>query len=534
MTVSAARLREMATDPAVFRKHVMIDTDKGPRAAAELHDDWQVADFTALDPAWKRVSGVATDSNMVRAWLERPRGHSKTSDTALMILWVVAFALRRLRGVAAAADLDQARLIRDAIDSIVRLNPWLSAIIDVQRNAVENTRTGSRLDIITADAKSSYGILPDFIVCDELTHWPGRELWDSLLSSAAKRSHCLTIVITNAGHLGTWQHETRKAVLSSGNWHSSILDGPRASWITTDILDEQRRLLPELAYRRLWLNAWTSGTGDALDPDDVDAAIDHELSPLSGHMIRDPNRARIKDLPYLGPADDIPTRNEIRYSFVAGLDLGIRNDHCALVVLATDAETQRIQVADVRSWAPTTGRDIDLIAVEAAIREAHHRFRFSVLRYDPYQAALMAQRLQRSGIHCQEVPFSGKNLDQMASTLLEVFRNRRIDIPGKLADGIDERDDPFRRLVRDLLRLTIVEKSFGFKLESTRDEEGHADTATALAIALSAALRASPSTIHSVCNPIEIFRESTRLHHEFLHSPIPERPQSHVNRPFFE
>ena len=72
----------------------------------------------------------------------------------------------------------------------------------------------------------------------------------------------------------------------------------------------------------------------------------------------------------------------------------------------------------------------------------------------------------------REVTFNGQNLDRMASTLLDVFRSRRIDMY----------ECP--RLISDLRRLTIEEKSYGYKLTSVRDESGHADTATALAIGL--------------------------------------------------
>jgi len=60
----------------------------------------------------------------------------------------------------------------------------------------------------------------------------------------------------------------------------------------------------------------------------------------------------------------------------------------------------------------------------------------------------------------------------MASWLLQVFIGRNI--------SLYPQDD----LKRDLLRLSIVRKSFGHKLEGTRDEYGHCDRATALTIAL--------------------------------------------------
>jgi len=56
--------------------------------------------------------------------------------------------------------------------------------------------------------------------------------------------------------------------------------------------------------------------------------------------------------------------------------------------------------------------------------------------------------------------------------LLAVFRNRAIDL---------YRDE---QLVRNLHRLMIVERRYGFKLEAVCDEFGHADRAIALSIIL--------------------------------------------------
>ena len=89
--------------------------------------------------------------------------------------------------------MDQARLLRDAIGRLAYCNPWLSAIIEIQNYKVANPRTGSSLDIITSDAPTSYGLTPDAVVCDEVVHWRRRDLWDSLISSAAKRSTCMFV-----------------------------------------------------------------------------------------------------------------------------------------------------------------------------------------------------------------------------------------------------------------------------------------------------------------------------------------------------
>ena len=79
-----------------------------------------------------------------------------------------------------------------------------------------------------------YGLTPDFAVVDEVTHWRSRDLWDALLSSAAKRSTCMFVVISNAGFLDDWTWQTRELIRTDPAWYFSRLDGPVASWITPD------------------------------------------------------------------------------------------------------------------------------------------------------------------------------------------------------------------------------------------------------------------------------------------------------------
>ena len=110
---------------------------------------------------------------------------------------------------------------------------------------------------------------------------------------------------------------------------------------------------------------------------------------------------------------------------------------------------------------------------------ARRRYGVTGVFYDPWQAEYMAQTLRNDGVRMEPMPFTGQNLTKMASVLLETFRSRRIDLY------------PDAQLIADLERLSIVERSYGYRLESTRDETGHADRATALAIALPIATEVS-------------------------------------------
>jgi hypothetical protein len=440
-------------------------------------DDWQRKDFEALDSGWKRaVLGSKHKATYQRGWLERPRGHSKSLDLGIMAAFALFASRRRLSGIGAAGDRDQARILRDAIGRLVFINPWLGRIIEVQNYRVVNSRTESALDIISSDAPTSYGLTPDFLICDEVTHWPKRDLWDSLVSSAAKRASCMFVVITNAGLDADWQWKARESIRSDPKWYFSRLEGPQASWITADRLEEQERLLPSIAFKRLWLNEWTSGGGDALTPETIDRAFRKDLRPMSGRIAG--------------------------YEFTAGLDLGVSRDASALCILGVN--DGHIRLAHTRVWRPTKGQKVNLVEVESALLKTHALFHLKSIAYDSWQATYLAQRLQsddfgrmvgtykpftppggarKTPLPMIEVPSTQKYLQAMASTCLEVFNDGRLELY------------PDAELEKDLRSMRVEERGAvngsgtgtGFRMVFPRTSLGHGDLGQAFLYALLAA-----------------------------------------------
>lgn len=473
-------VRQLQSDPRAFRRSLRIVTDSGEVPLGDVIEPWQSRDFNRLDLGWRKCIGQSTGRRIVvsRGWLERPRGHSKTSDIAAMVTWALFASRRPVRGVCAAVDRDQSKLLLDAIERLLVANPWLSKVLDLQSWKVVNRFTGAQLDIIAADASSSYGLLLDFCVLDEVAHWGKRDLFDSLMSSVAKRKNCLLLAITNAGFTDSWQHELRERVRVDDDWIFSRLDGPQASWISESILAEQQRLLPNVAFRRLWLNEWSSGGGDALPEELINDAFD------SAHR---PHTSARKG-----------------YTYVAGLDLGIVRDCSALVVLAVNrghSDHGRIELAMTRIWRPSSKRKVDLQDVEQCILETHSRFGLKSLSVDPWECRHMASRLQAGGLTAPwtpktnlksrrisviEIAPTGQNLQKQATSLLEAFNDRRIRLF----------DDPDLR--RDLPRLRVEERSYGFRLTSPHDEFGHGDMASALQLALLAAVEVAGRRVHTV------------------------------------
>ncbi len=251
---------------------------------------------------------------------------------------------------------------------------------------------------------------------------------------------------TNAGFLDTWQHKWREIARESERWHFSCVNTP-GPWISQADLEESKRRNPPARYRRLWEGVWCSDAGDAISSEDIDAAC-----TLDGPML---------------------TRDRDLEPYIAGLDLGLKHDHSALVVLSVDIPRRRYRLVDCESWAPPMrGGKIRLEQVKEACKRAADRFNLTGILFDPWQCEFMAEQLVDEGVQMFKFPFTPKNCDAMATSLLDAFSNRRIDM---------WRDSA---LVRDLGKLSIVERQKGFKLEATRDEYGHCDRATALAMLL--------------------------------------------------
>lgn len=443
-------LQKFALDPLAFFAALTIPSAHGPAKFADVMAEHQREWFQAVAPSLIAVA-AGKQPPIGRFWTERTKGASKDSDCACVLLWLLAFSPRKLDMEVGAADRDQAAELKKAAADILRLNDWLAKRIDVQSWTLLCKATGSECNIIATDIAGSHGSRPDIVVVNELSHNSKEEFSQNLLDNASKKPRGLVIVATNAGYQNTWQAQWRTMAQQSDRWHFHAYTQP-APWLSDEEVEEAARRNSEARQQRLYWGVWVAQSGDALDAEDIAAAINKQLKP---------NLTR-------------PSASEF---YVAGMDLGIKQDHSALVIIAASRNTLQLRLVSAQSWKPDrhTGK-VDLKEVEGAVLAAHHRYRLRKVGYDPYQAQLMAQRLEQQKVPMSEMTFTGQNLNRMASTLLDVFRSRRLELFNH------------KPLIEDLGRLTIEEKSYGHRLSATRNDSGHADLATALAIALPIAI----------------------------------------------
>src|SRR5690606_29159923 len=124
-------------------------------------------------------------------FLTRPRGGSKTTDLAAVLLVVLLTqAPARTTSHAYARDRDQAALLMDALRALAHRS-GLAGLLDLGAWSATVKGTRARLVVESADAASAYGHLPYFVVADELAQWPttrgARSLWEALVSGLPKR-----------------------------------------------------------------------------------------------------------------------------------------------------------------------------------------------------------------------------------------------------------------------------------------------------------------------------------------------------------
>jgi hypothetical protein len=440
-------LQDIAASPAAFREHILIPTDAGPQPFASTIDDWQRADFEATDGGWSRVVGLDSRGKN-RAWIERPRGHSKSSDAAVQVSWALVASCDAISGVLAAGDEDQAGLVKDAVAGLCRLNPWLAEFLKIERSRILNSHTGSECRVITSDAMTSYGLTPHFIVADEVTHWAKPDLFWSLISAAGKRASCMLLSIMNAGWQETWQYEFRQKVVADPDFYFSSLEGPRASWIPQATYEQQRRLLPSIEFDRQWGNRWGVGSGLAFDAHVVDAAF--------------------------AAGTPMMLKPEAGWEFAAGVDLSSSRDFSSVAIVGR--KDLRFRLCRWQQWVPSPGQKIDQRPIEQFLLDMHKLYRLKKVVADAWQAEGLCTRLRAAGVPIEAVQQSGARLVEQATQFCSVLNSNNIDLPA---------DDQLERQIR---RVKIEAKSYGVRLAMDRTTaDGHFDLLSSVTIALAAA-----------------------------------------------
>ena len=413
------------------------------RTWGEAAESWQVEDARAV-----------LFGNALNNFLTRPRGASKTTDLAAVALAVLLTqAPPASRSYAVAVDSDQAARLLDAIRGFVLRSPDLGRSLTVEARRVVVKGTQATLDVLAADAASAWGLLPYFVVCDELSAWKStpnaRGMWTATVSAMPKVPGSRLVVLTSAGDPAHWSHKVLEHARASGAWRVNEVAGP-CPWIAPEALEEQRALLTESQYARLHLNRWTAAEDRLVRPENLRACVSLD-----------------------GPQ---PARPGVEY--VMGVDIGLRHDRTVISVCHAerdedDPRRRRVVLDRMIVFEGSRAREVQLVDVEATIVEAWRAYNRPRVLADIWQMASSKQRLERRGVRIDEFTFSPQNVGRLAATLHLLLRNQLLALP----------DD--EALIDELANVRLRETSPGV-LRMQHDADRHDDRAIALALAAQA------------------------------------------------
>jgi phage terminase large subunit-like protein len=407
---------------------------------------------------WLDAMAILDERGTPYHFVTRPRGGSKTTDVAAVLVAVMLLQMPdSARLYVLAADRDQGRLLLNAMRGLVTRTAHLRGTLEFSANRVVEPGGDIVLEILASNLSSSWGLIPDFVVLDELAQWPearqSQELYESVRTSLVKR-RARFVVITTAGQPGHFAYSAREHARDDKLWRLHEVPGP-APWNDPDALEEQRRALPESSYRRLYLNEWVE-TDDRL-------ATFEELLALVTH-----------------DGTGMPLRGT-RYFF--GVDLGVTDDRTAVAIVHIEDASNKEQVFPERhvvvdrvaTWMGTPTHPVQLADVRDWLVGEASRYSDVRIVLDSWQSVGMTQELQERGIAAEALHVTAPFKSQVAQEVIRGIRDRSLELPN---DG---------ELLRELARVRVRESSGGL-LRIDHDPGEHDDRVMAIGLAMITAL----------------------------------------------
>ena len=448
-----------------YLDHVLINSLPEPTHFSLAAYPFQRDRMRRICPAIEAVCGLRPDYTGPRGFFEvARRGMDKTTGLARILNWVLAFSPRPVKVVAAASDKDQASLLVTAMKDEAKLNPWLSERINFTVRQI--TGPGGELRVQSADAGSAYGLLPDIMVLDEIVWWPKRDLFDALMSGRQKRPGAVTLIITNAGILPSWQADVHEQLGTMDDWQVFSYPTKIKTWMNQHLIDSERKLLPDGLARRVFDNIW------------IDAAEDSGF--LTSSMVTDAvelgKRMRLAPTAF----------GQAKFKYFVGVDYGSRKDRTAITVCHMDGNILGIDQMNV--FCGTPAKPVSLDRVEATLREINLSYNRPIFVIDPWQ---MENVIQHISTIMKIVRFDvrgGQRNYAMAELLRSLFSSNRISFwegCGKINSGED--------FAMELKSLIVKPTGSSYRFDHTKNK--HDDRTVSLGMA---ALEMFSKPVHGV------------------------------------
>ena len=389
-----------------------------------------------------------------------PKGNGKTTISAPLAMYMT-FGEEEggAEGYAAAVTRDQARILFDTAQNMVRRSPEMQKAwgVAVRVNAIYQEHSASRFIPISSDAKALDGLNVAIAVLDEIGSHRTSEVYDALMTATGKRRQpfVLSISTATANNAGIgkrlWDYLAR---VVQGEQEDDRLFGIIYS------IDDADDPWDEST----WIKA-NPGWGRSVQPDAIRAIMRQARNNPAQEA-----SARTRHLNVWVGADEalFSTRawnacGDASLSLAdfegeechLALDLASKTDLAALVLVFPKAETYAVfgrfylneaAVMEARNpsypgWAAndelviTPGNETDFGMIEDDVVDLCRRFRVLSLAYDPWGSTQLAQRLSAQGVPCVEFRSNTQNFSEPTKELEAAIRAARLrhDMNGPLS-----------------------------------------------------------------------------------------------------
>ena len=349
-------------------------------------------------------------------WDSRPRGASKSSDSAAILLVAMLTTMPvGSRSYVVAVDAAQAQLVLQAAMGWAARTPAIHGQFQFDANKITCKATQSVLEVLPADSASAWGLKPTFVVADEICQWPStsnaKGVWQAVVSSLGKVKNAKMLVLTTSGSPDHWTRKVYDRAKKSRQWTVADTPGP-IPWASKEFLDEQRASLPESLFRRLHLNEWCSPEDRLMLAEDLAACVVER-----------------------GQLDPVPGQH-----YAIGVDMGLVRDKTAVAICHTRqmGETRGIVVDHCQTWAGSRLRPVSPEEVGAAILWAAQTYNKATCVCDPWQAASIMEMLKNHRIPVVAHPITGPSGDRLAKRLYLLARDHLLDLSSSDQALIDE------------------------------------------------------------------------------------------------
>lgn len=409
----------------------------------EMAQDWQVTDAEAIfaghRPFWHFIT--------------RPRGGSKSTDIAAVALsWLVKEAPPLANGHIVASSTDQAAIVIDAAAGFVARTPELDGAVIVESQKLR-APNGAWVEVLAQSDSGAWGLRDaHLLVADEFCQWPetrgAKRVWTALYTAAPKVQGCKLIILTTAGEPSHWSREVYEKCERDPLWRVTATPGP-VPWMPPEELESLRWQLRPSEYERLVLNLWSEDEDRAVSEDDWEVAAQEYQS--------------------------LYPRPNIRY--IMTIDVGVTNDAAVMVIAHKEPiekdhrlGPQRVVIDHIERWKGSKKAPIQISKVEDWIVQHAPEWNRCPVHADPWQFRGSIQNLNLRGVRAKEWNFTPTSVGEVATALVQTFRNRQIWVP----------NDPM--LKDELLKVRLRESSPGVT-RLDHDRGGHDDQAVAIGMA---------------------------------------------------